>query len=410
MQQLAADWVKTAEDQGTVLSSHCAFCTQWCSKEKGGIKNHIRRMHPDLWKHKDDVNRRLKKHYRLRSPSMAGKAEPPKTTEAEEEIGDMFSHHLNPRARAREEAEPAEDSRKWHKPSNKGGKGQTWGREWNRWAGWKEKTDQPNGALTQTVNPEELWEIVALLTRLCLRHEDTEAAVRVDSSFMLYLDTRGSLSITRQLFDISADWKAKKEAGQCNQSLRTTLIISMLSHMRRLMETALEDDNRPTMEKRGWVTKVNPPSWAYMVYNPETEAQEVDAKRPPLPHADIKAAIHRIFELITVENMLHKFHATRPMAEKYQSEVLPMILMVSNRGPLADELRSCLVKLCDNACMRLIGARMRQDRLKRQPLAVKLSEVAANLLDQTNPGKAKAKSSGDNKGGSEKEAEQEELK
>ncbi|CAE7229050.1 unnamed protein product [Symbiodinium sp. CCMP2456] len=408
MQQLVTDWVKTAEEQGAVLSSHCAFCTQWCSKEKGGIKNHIRRMHPDLWKHKEDVNRRLKKHYtglgtkalarlalsspsvpprthpsalriskrvcctqslRMRSPSMTGKTEQPKTTEAEEEIGDMFSHHLNPRTRAREEAEPAEDSRKWHKPSNKGGKGQPWGRE------------------------------------LCLRHEDTEAAVRVDSSFMLYLDTRGSLSITRQLFDISADWKVKKEAGQCNQSLRTTLIISMLSHMRRLMETALEDDNRPTMEKHGWVTRANPPGWAYMVYNPETEAQEVDAKRPPLPHADIKASIHRIFELITVENVLHKFHATRPMAEKYQSEVLPMILMISNRGPLADELRSCLVKLCDNACMRLIGARMRQDRLKRQPLAVKLSEVAANLLDQTNPGKAK--SSGDNKGGNEKEADQE---
>ena len=59
--------------------------------------------------------------------------------------------------------------------------------------------------------------------------------------------------------------------------------------------------------------------------------------------------------------------------------------MVSNRGAMADEFHDLLVKLSNNACLLLIGVRMRPDRMKRQPLAVKLSQQASSLLDATNP-------------------------
>ena len=60
-----ADWVSFAEAQGKRLKDTCIFCSQWCSKG-GGVKQHIRRTHPDHWKHHDDVQLRLKKHYRLK--------------------------------------------------------------------------------------------------------------------------------------------------------------------------------------------------------------------------------------------------------------------------------------------------------------------------------------------------------
>ena len=102
-------------------------------------------------------------------------------------------------------------------------------------------------------------------------------------------------------------------------------------------------------------------------------------------HDQAERAIQRIFELISMEGLLMKFHATRPMAQTYKSEVLPFVLMLSNRGAHTDELHSLFHTLCNNACLSLVGIRMRPDRMKRQPLAVRLSERASSLLDATNP-------------------------
>ena len=63
---LATDWVSFAESNGAHLSAYCVFCAQWCSKDKGGLKNHIRRQHPAHWQQRDAVVRRLKAHYRLK--------------------------------------------------------------------------------------------------------------------------------------------------------------------------------------------------------------------------------------------------------------------------------------------------------------------------------------------------------
>ena len=47
------------------------------------------------------------------------------------------------------------------------------------------------------------------------------------------------------------------------------------------MQTALHEEVRPSLEKHSWLTKANPPAWAYMTYNQEKEEQEVDAIKPP---------------------------------------------------------------------------------------------------------------------------------
>ena len=106
-----------------------------------------------------------------------------------------------------------------------------------------------------------------------------------------------------------------------------------------------------------------------------------DAVKPPLPHSQVEATVQRIFELISMEGLLMKFHATRPMAPTYRSEVLPFVLMVSNRRGLADELHNLFSLLCNNACLSIVRVRMRPDRMKRQPLAVRLGQCAENLLD-----------------------------
>ena len=62
-----------------------------------------------------------------------------------------------------------------------------------------------------------------------------------------------------------------------------------------------------------------------MTWNAAKEEQEVDAQKPPLPHDQAERTVQRIFELISMEGLLMKFHATRPMVQTYKSEVLPFV-------------------------------------------------------------------------------------
>ncbi|OLQ02114.1 LINE-1 retrotransposable element ORF2 protein [Symbiodinium microadriaticum] len=268
---------------------------------------------------------------------------------AEEEVNQCFGHHLRAMATQEDAATakrspPREEGQaaKWHKPSNKGsrGKGQNWSQSWGQ-ERWQRDWNGEEQTLSQKISGDELREVVGLLARLALKHEDTEAALRSDTSFMLYFNTRG-MTITRALYNIAQDWRRLKDEGKLNQSLRVTLIIGMLTAMKEKMQTALHEEVRPSLEKHSWLTKANPPAWAYMTYNQEKEEQEVDAIKPPLPHAQAEATIQRIFELISMEGLMMKFHATRPMAPTYRSEVLPFVLMESNRGAQADELHGLL--------------------------------------------------------------------
>ena len=90
------------------------------------------------------------------------------------------------------------------------------GGSWSSWnypkQSWKENS------LSQQVSGDELRSIVAQLTRLALRHEDMEAANRVDSGFQLYMGTAGDLAMLPRL----SPWigKSKKWSHRTRSSSR----------------------------------------------------------------------------------------------------------------------------------------------------------------------------------------------
>ena len=204
----------------------------------------------------------------------------------------------------------------------RGPRASNWSGQWgsNQWQ--KEWTGE-EVSLSQKISGDELREVVGLLARLALKHEDTEAAVRSDTSFILYMNTRG-ITITRTLYDMAQDWRKLKEEGRLNQSLRVTLIIGLLAAMKEKMKTALREEIRPTLEKHKWITQSNPPAWAYMTWNAAKEEQEVDAQKPPLPHDQAERTVQRIFELISMEGLLMKFHVTRPHGADLQVRGPPL--------------------------------------------------------------------------------------
>ena len=94
---------------------------------------------------------------------------------------------------------------------------------------------------------------MAQLARLALRHEDMEAANRVDSGFQLYMDTAGDLAMLPRLYPIAIDWKKQKveSPDKMKQSLRVTLFLCLMTELKSRAQKALETDMKEVFKKNG---------------------------------------------------------------------------------------------------------------------------------------------------------------
>eukprot|EP00439_Symbiodinium_sp_Y106_P022121 s10379_g2.t1 len=262
---LQQDWIRFAETTGDTLSAFCVFCKQWCSKDKGGVKNHIRRVHPEHWKQRSTVNQRLKAHHRLwyKGPCRACHFRPASSAlhppirsayfqsclmhqllfpEVPLDHGHerFFAHHLSAASQqetATERRNPPEED----EPKSKYPTLQQRGRRETNAAGARKR-----GASTGAAR----------------RRHRSSPSIR-HFLYAIYMNTRG-MTITKTLYNIAQDWKRLKEEGKLNQSLRVTLIIGMLTAMMEKMKTALHQEVRPALEStRG------PPTRRGLAHRPE---------------------------------------------------------------------------------------------------------------------------------------------
>ena len=224
--------------------------------------------------------------------------------------------------RAEASTEP-EEPQKWYRPSTKGGKGQ----QSSNYRGWTSRDrqgdrswEESQPSLTETVNATQVRELLATLTRLALRQEDSLAAVQADSSFMLYLDTSGETSVTKTFWEMSQRWKKlrEEESSKVTQSLRVTLMTGLFMELKSRMDLALDAKTRPTLEKHGWLTEGEDPKWAFQAWDPEAKEMKTNSSKDPTSHVHMQKEIARLLTLLPT-NLVQKFHATRPMAAEYQS-------------------------------------------------------------------------------------------
>ena len=307
-------------------------------------------------------------------------------TQAEKEVADMFANAM-PALSAAKSARREDTQQglvKFHKTGQqKGFRGKGFGGRRQQNA-TQSTENQPQMELTE----ETMMELLTILTRLSLKHEDIIAAYQADSCFMLYLDTAGDLSITASLYQVTQTWQLKKKESPetLTQSLRVTLLTALFMELRERMNMALQKDKRATLSKHSWISESDPATWNYQKWDPTTETAIADTGRTGLPHSEALTIIQRVLQLIAATVLIQKFHSTRPQAAEYQSNVLPFMLMISNRGAQAQELYGLFQQLSDLSAMRLIGSRLRPHRQRRQPLALTLEQAASSLLrtvDQT---------------------------
>jgi hypothetical protein len=332
---------------------------------------------------------------------------------AEAEVVEAFGNYLpaanQERRRTGDEEEETTAKSKYPRPAGKGqGQGQSSAsaamevtdtpkesgpsRPDDQWWGQSDKNSW--WRQDQEVSGRDLRELVSMLTRLSLRHEDALASTRADNCFMLFFDTGGEVTMVHNLYQVATMWKGQQTKEGVMSSLRTTLMAALMSELNgRVRKTKeMKEEELALFYKHSWLKEGG--SWAYQKWDTAQQEVTADLSRSPVQQAAMEQTLQRLTTLLATPEVLHRFHATRPMAKNYESPSLPFCITLSGRGQLAQEAHDLLTLLSGNAALRLVGARLRPEYNKRAPLAQALQEVAEPLFRSCPPKFGKAKGRG----------------
>ena len=266
----------------------------------------------------------------------------------EQEV-DVFLHLLpglkEKRMREQGEATEEEAGRDRKATKSQAGKGK------GTWKSAKKKGGNPeegSGDRRRNSSQVEMQQLLKGVAALCLRHEDSLSILHLDKGFVLFQKTKSPESLLQTMFSISTQWKKSKETGQVTSPLRVVLL-KVLHH--RASGQIGKGGTRRTNKGGGDKGRMG---------NSKGHGRTVLAL----------LSVRSPTKTETVDiNKTHKFHATRPLAEQYESDMISFLIHVALRGDLSEQLYRQLLQLEHNSVMFLMGARLRRERIQRSPLA-----------------------------------------
>ena len=273
----------------------------------------------------------------------------------------------------RRTAEEALDSRqsKWPKPAAKGhpGKGNwwdSWSKEWE-----KDQQAQSSGLDRQTTT------LLKALTKMALRHEDELSRIRVDCNFMLFIDVEGEHSVLPVLQKTASNWQEAFSAGTVTTSLRIVLFVGMMQQLQARLQDLLQ--NQEQMDRLlavGWLQQgatALTPVWPFYRWDAATKSQVV-SDQTPLTHDQVLQCVDALLRTACNPLVLLRFRAAKDLEEP-ESEVVPFLVSVSLRGQQAQDCYTALTTLSHNGVLKLLGLRLRPERLRKGPMAEAVEEA-----------------------------------
>ena len=403
------------------LRTYCLLCGQWVSMSGPGVKQHIRLMHPEAWKHKDRAASRCSSlalsvavpcaycgikvqdvrthHKRCSAIFQASLAE----IIAREDYGCSGADGDRPvpgcPGTASGGAGKCHTLLGWRSGTKVGegggggsqgasdevSQGPAQGHVWERLEGGSrlgqelvgelqgQAASRSGGKLPDLATQHLLQTLVKMVTR----HEEELARIRIDTNFMLFMDVMSEG--VYELMKLTAEqWHEKFTAKKVTASLRVMLMLALLGEIQdRMVKTVESDEQLARCINIGWMaegsTRLNP-VYRYFRWNPDTKAQE-QCDTPPLTHTAALTHVQTLQEMVVLPNVLTRFRSTRPLAKDSKGEVVPFLLSLSLRQTQAGRCHEALMALSGCACLKLAGLRLRPDRGQKQPLMKELEQV-----------------------------------
>ncbi|CAE7790745.1 unnamed protein product [Symbiodinium sp. CCMP2592] len=296
--------------------------------------------------------------------------------------------------RSRQEPEMNKDKQPPKGGKGKGGRRDNDGRgrghnSWGSWDynhGWDANGWDANnwGAPHRHPRPN-MEQLVEALCRLTLKQEEELQLIRTEKQFLLHLES-GTHGLLAPLWQVAQAWKTgrDKTPPTVTSSLRVALIKSLLAEWVTRLDMMTKDEATiKKMEAQGWVKVQGEKElhWTFQQRNAESRRLELDATRPPIGHTQMVKIAHDLQQLVMTgkEELIHRFHSTRKLTETVTGDTLPFILSVAMRGTRAQQAHDLLRSLTGSAALRLVGVRIRGERMNLQPLAQHIAKMAAAL-------------------------------
>ena len=204
--------------------------------------------------------------------------------------------------------------------------------------------------------------------------------LRLDRAYVMLFKTKGEESILRTLHDLSVRWEALQEAKQTECGKRIALFKGMILELQARAKSFIEQETKlQSLIQLGWVTKQDQrePMWQPLVWSVEQQKDIPCPDMGPLPHGKALQAMEVLIER-TNSQVIHRFHATRPLAQEYAGDMLEFKLEVSMKGQAPMQVHEALAALTNSSLWLLIGARMRPESLKRSALAKRVQQLLAS--------------------------------
>ncbi|CAE7796947.1 unnamed protein product, partial [Symbiodinium sp. CCMP2456] len=111
--------------------------------------------------------------------------------------------------------------------------------------------------------------------------------------------------------------------------------------------------------------------WNYFRYDAQTKTEQLNKDSMPVDAEDLLEQLQKAIRLLSADT-LHRFHATRPLAENYESESISFLIQTSLRGKFLDQHLRVLSRC---AVVFLMGAKIRPEKIHGSALAPRIAEM-----------------------------------
>ena len=222
------------------------------------------------------------------------------------------------------------------------------------------------------LDEETIKRILRLLVRAASRHEQQLTSLEADRSYVFFLEV-GHHGLIGMLVQASQAWHQQFEAGTVTTSLRATLWGVLLLEWKTRLDKIENDVNAlQTAETAHWITRT-PLQWTYTEWNAE-QKKALPASRDNLPHEEAKRAVNRLLKSTAKDGVVHRFQSLKPLKPDIQAEVVVMLLTLTIHQQAA-EIYKDLDTLANNCVGKLIGLRLRRERVSKSALAKELEKL-----------------------------------
>ncbi|CAE7827460.1 unnamed protein product [Symbiodinium sp. CCMP2456] len=219
----------------------------------------------------------------------------------------------------------------------------------------------------------EMKSSLGMLATLVLRQEIQQNVSKQDTSFVLFLDTRGPHNIATSLYKMGETWVNTKREHP--ERLKAPLRVILFQHLIEVVLhkfKAMTDSpsSRSTAQNLGLLMGdgINVPA---LKWDPETRQHVQDTMVEPIATTTIKEALEELLVLCTKTLVIARFHGMRKLSEEYAAPTLGMFLEIGMRTPEAHAAWNHLHRLQQSASWKAAGVFLRHERLHMSALAKK---------------------------------------